>query len=116
MGARLILLESQVGFIAPFGGYFRKNEPYVEIQAADNIILKFEESRKFLASLAIDGEIIPTPGYSDDSITLILDEGLAFTGDLQPIFTLPEDDRTSRESWDRINRHKVSWIYPGHGR
>ncbi|HEY2980133.1 MAG TPA: hypothetical protein VGJ22_03045, partial [Anaerolineales bacterium] len=61
------------------------------------------------------GEIIPTRGHSDDSITLILDEGFAFTGDLQPLFMLPEHDQVSRQSWDRIQQHKITRIFPGHG-
>jgi glyoxylase-like metal-dependent hydrolase (beta-lactamase superfamily II) len=77
--------------------------------------LKFKESRNFLANLGMNGEIISTPGHTDDSITLILDEGFAFTGDLQPRFMLPEEDRVSHESWDKIYRHKITRIFPGHG-
>ena len=36
----------------------------------------------FLSRLGMEGEIIPTPGHSDGSISLILDESIAFTGDL----------------------------------
>ncbi len=78
-------------------------------------MLAFADSRAFLRSLGVDGEIIPTPGHSNDSVTLILDEGFAFTGDLQPRFMLPDDDQISRESWDRIYQHKITRIFPGHG-
>jgi len=88
--------------------------PNVEITQNDNLILKFKESRKFLANLGINGEIISTPGRSDDSVTLILDEGFAFTGDLHPGFMDIEDVKT-RESWDKIYQHKISRIFPGHG-
>ena len=83
--------------------------------AADNLMLKFDESRKFLANLGINGEIISTPGHSDDSITLILDEGFVFTGNLQPRFMLPGEDKISHESWNKIYQHKITRIYPGHG-
>ncbi len=116
LGAKLILLESQIGFIAPLSELFKsKDLPYVEILQDDKFPLKFSESRGFLATLGVDGEIISTPGHSDDSISLILDEGFAFTGDLQPRFMLPEDDGVSKESWDRIQRHKITRIFPGHG-
>jgi ribonuclease/clavin/mitogillin len=113
---KLLLLESQVDFIAPLSELFkRKTFPYIEITQGDNLILKFEESRKFLANLGINGEIISTPGHSDDSVTLILDEGFAFTGDLQPRFMLPEEDKISHESWNKIYEHKIRRLFPGHG-
>ncbi len=116
LGIKLVLLESQVDFIAPFAEFFKgKNFPYVEIAQNDNLILEFEDCRKFLASLAIDGEIIPTPGHSDDSVTLILDEGFAFTGDLPPLFMVPEEEHVTRESWDKIYQHKITRIFPTHG-
>ena len=116
LGTKLLLLESQIDFIAPLSELFKKKTfPYVELTQSDNLILKFEESRRFLANLGIDGEIISTPGHSDDSVTLILDEGFAFTGDLQPRFMLPEEDKISHESWDKIYEHKINRIFPGHG-
>lgn len=115
-GIQLILLEQQIKFIPPFTEFFKtKKYPYQEIKLTDNLNLKCEDSRKFLANLGISGEIIHTPGHSDDSITLILDEGCAFTGDLHPIFVLPEEDMVSRQSWDKINQHKITRIFPGHG-
>jgi glyoxylase-like metal-dependent hydrolase (beta-lactamase superfamily II) len=77
--------------------------------------LKFADSRKFLAGLGLAGEIISTPGHSDDSVTLILDEGFAFTGDLPPLFMVAEEDHVTRGSWDKIYQHKVTRIFPAHG-
>jgi endoribonuclease LACTB2 len=115
LGAKLILLESQVDFIAPFGEFFKeKNLPYVRITQNDNLILKFHESREFLARLGIQGEVLSTPGHSDDSVTLILDEGFAFTGDIQPAWMNTEDAQT-HASWDKIYRHSITRIFPGHG-
>jgi glyoxylase-like metal-dependent hydrolase (beta-lactamase superfamily II) len=116
LGIKLVLLESQVDFVAPFNESFKgKNLPYVEITQSNNLVLKFEDSRKFLASLGIGGEIIPTPGHSDDSVTLILDEGLAFVGDLHPAFAVVEEDHVTRASWDKIYQHKITKIFPAHG-
>ncbi len=116
-GAKLILLENQIDFIAPLTELVKtKNHQYLEIRRGDNIILKFEESRKFLSSLGIAGEVIHTPGRSDDSITLILDEGFAFTGDLTPGFMISmEENRPAVESWDKIYQHKITRVFPGHG-
>lgn len=115
-GTGLIVLDHQVNFITKLTEFFKtKKYPYHEIKQNDNLILKCEESRKFLAGLGINGEIMHTPGHSEDSVTLILDEGFAFTGDLHPVFVLPEEDTISRQSWDKIYRHKITRIFPGHG-
>src|ERR1700690_2257288 len=51
-GATLILMESQVDYAKPMADYLiSKNMPYLEIQSNGNLVLKFEESRKFLASI-----------------------------------------------------------------
>ena len=114
-GIKLLLPECQIDFIAPFADYFKgKNLPYVPISQNDNLVLKLEDSRKYLADIGWNGEILHTPGHSDDSVTLILDEGYAFTGDLHPSFMNIEDIQT-RESWDKIHRHKIKRIFPGHG-
>jgi glyoxylase-like metal-dependent hydrolase (beta-lactamase superfamily II) len=113
---KLLLLESQVDFITPLTEFFKgKNYPFVKITHNDNRVLKFEESRKFLASIGISGEIISTPGHSDDSVTLILDEGFAFIGDLPPRFMISEADQVKQESWDKIDQHKITRIFPAHG-
>lgn len=116
VGAKFILMESQVDFVAPFAEFFKvKKIPYTEITQQNNLVLKFSESRAFLAGIGVSGEILSTPGHSDDSVTLILDEGYAFTGDLHPAFMLPEEDTLSRQSWDRIHQHKIQRIFPAHG-
>ncbi len=114
-GAKLILPECQKDSIPTFGEHFKgKPFPYIEIKQNDNIPLKLEESRKFLSTLGLNGEIIHTSGHSDDSVTLILDEGFAFTSDLHPSF-MNTDDTVTRESWDKIHQHKITRIFPGHG-
>ena len=114
-GAKLILPACQKEFVAPFAEYFKaKSLPYLEIKQINNLPLKLEDSRNFLLGLGLNGEIIHTPGHSDDSVTLILDEGFAFTGDLHPRF-MNTDDIQTRESWDKIYQHKITRIFPGHG-
>lgn len=115
-GLKFILMECQADSITSFGSYFKgKSLPYVEINKNDNLLLKLEDSRKFLSGLGLAGEILHTPGHSPDSVTLILDEGYAFTGDLHPAF-MNIEDTTTRASWDKIHQHKITRIFPGHGR
>ena len=114
-GLRFIGTECQVDVMASFAELFNgKNYPYVPITQHDNYIMKLEESRGFLSGLGLKGEVIHTPGHSDDSVTLILDEGYAFTGDLHPSFMNIDDEKT-RQSWEKIHQHKITRIFPGHG-
>ena len=88
-----------------------------EITLHDNVNITFAESRDRLARIGIAGEIGPTPGHSDDSVSLVLDSGEAFTGDL----THPQmADENSLEmvkgSWRRLRDLGAVAVYPGHGR
>jgi endoribonuclease LACTB2 len=115
-GIKFILPECQAPFVGTFANYFKEKPfPYVEIKPNDNIHLKLEDSRAFLARLGLGGELLHTPGHSEDSVTLILDEGYAFTGDLHPAFMSSEDPKT-RESWVKIQKFRIRQIYPGHGK
>jgi glyoxylase-like metal-dependent hydrolase (beta-lactamase superfamily II) len=117
LGIKHILLDVQAEYVSHMTEFFKtKSHPYVQITTNDSIKLKVAESRKFLAEIGLLGEIIHTPGHSDDSVTLILDEGFAFTGDLHPVFVLPEDDAASRASWDKIHNHNIKAIFPAHGK
>lgn len=116
LGIKHLLMDVQVDFVSQMTEFFKtKKFPYVQIQTDDSIHLQLSESRKFLAGIGVEGEIIHTPGHSDDSVTLILDEGYAFVGDLHPVFLLPEDDVISRQSWDKIHQHRIVKIFPAHG-
>ena len=116
LGAKLIVLENQIEFIPQLIHLIKtKTVQYTEIKQGDNLILKFAESRNFLAKLELQGEIIHTPGHSDDSVTLILDDGFAFTGDLPPRFMISEEAAITKHSWDKIYQHKITRIFPGHG-
>lgn len=117
LGIKHILLDVQVDFVFQMTEFFKtKPHPYRPITTDDSIRLKVEESREFLLKLGLPGEIIHTPGHSDDSVSLFLDEGFIFTGDLSPIFVLPESDTISRASWDRIYQHQIKTVFPGHGK
>lgn len=116
LGARLILMESQVSALRPGPREPASKMPAsITVSISNNVHLKFAESRQFLASIGLLGEIIATTGHSDDSVTLILDDGSAFTGDLPARFTLAEDNAQAKASWDAIDRHKIHRVYPAHG-
>ena len=63
----------------------------------------------------INGEIIYTPGHSDDSISLILDVGIALVGDLYDLNSaITFNDEKINNSWNKILSHNISKIYYGH--
>ena len=78
-----------------------------------------------LDDLGIPGLLLHTPGHSPGSISVILDTGEAFVGDLAmnrvplcrapslPIFA--ESAEEVRRSWERLLRYPISMIYPAHG-
>jgi endoribonuclease LACTB2 len=116
LGSKLILIDLQRAAVPTLATYMKPENHYVEIDVSDAITISLEESRAFLAKIGIQGEIIHTPGHSDDSVTLILDEGAAFTGDFVPIPSM--DDETStliRQGWAKIRAAGVKTVYPGHG-
>ena len=80
-------------------------------------VIDLAGSRAFLKELGIDGVILATPGHSNDSISLCLDDGSFFVGDLNPLYEL-EMHRGNRigESWDKLLALHPKTIYYGHAR
>jgi ribonuclease/clavin/mitogillin len=113
LGTRLIVMNSQVAAIPLLRNYMKPQQNFLEIRLENNIVIDFEESRRFLAGLGIAGEIIPTIGHSDDSVSLVLDSGEAFTGD----FPMPTEDNEHpiNKAWGKMRSMKVKRIYAGHG-
>lgn len=116
-GSTLIVIEHQVPAIPAMRQHVKPQDNYKEIDLKNTVVITLAESRSFLAKLDIAGQIIATPGHSDDSVTLVLDDGSAFTGDLTPPLMLSEDDTTSElaQSWQRLRDAGAKTIYAGHG-
>lgn len=115
-GVKLIAVDTQLDAIPVLRTYMKPHHNYVDIDLTDNVLVSTGESRAFLSNIGIRGEIISTPGHSDDSITLVLDEGAAFTGDLTPPMAVPQDkENVVRQSWEKVRSLGAKTIYPGHG-
>jgi glyoxylase-like metal-dependent hydrolase (beta-lactamase superfamily II) len=115
-GLQLIVLEPQLPAIPRLRSFMKPGQPFVEIEMGDNVLLTAENSRSFLKSIGIAGSMAHTPGHSDDSVTLVLDDGAAFIGDLHPPgYVDPDSADAVRRSWDAIRALKAERIYPGHG-
>jgi ribonuclease/clavin/mitogillin len=115
-GVQLMVLETQLAAIPELRQHIKSSYPYREISLNGNVNLSLVESRNYLRRMGISGEIINTPGHSADSVTLILDEGVAFTGDLTSLALATDEARHELEvSWRKIQAHQATTIYPGHG-
>jgi len=115
-GMRLLVTEEQVSAIPKMKQWTKPRDNYTDIATFDNVVIKTSESRAFLAKLGITGEIVHTPGHSDDSVTLVLDNGMAFTGDLtSPTMLADEDPGVVASSWQKLRDLGVTTIHGGHG-
>ncbi|OGO61331.1 MAG: MBL fold metallo-hydrolase [Chloroflexi bacterium RBG_19FT_COMBO_49_13] len=65
-GVRLLVLETQVAAIPLMKQFTKPQDHYVDIALEGNVTISFPESRALLAQIGIPGEILPTPGHSDD--------------------------------------------------
>ena len=99
--------------------------PLIHVPAADvDVVLGDEELS--LADYGIPGRIIPTPGHSMGSVSVLLETGDAFVGDLAmngfplrlgpglPIFA--EDLQKVKKSWHLLLAKGAKTVYPAHGK
>jgi len=115
-GVPLLVLDVQVRAIPLMKRWIKPQDQYVDITMHDNVTLSFAESRSVLERIGIPGEIVHTPGHSDDSISLLLDDGSAFTGDLTPLALAIEDHAAVvSASWRLLRECGATRVYPGHG-
>jgi len=116
VGVPLLVLDVQVQAIPLMKTWIKPQEQYLEVTMDDNVIIPFAESRSVLEQIGIPGEVLPTPGHSNDSVSLLLDDGSVFTGDLtQPKFVGEEDAATVSASWRLLRERGATQVYPGHG-
>lgn len=117
-GVELVLLDVQVPHIHRQDAIFAKDPrtPFTPITTEGAIVLTRGESRAWLASVGIRGEILHTPGHTDDSATLVVDGVGAFVGDLPRLQDAPAwNDPVIETSWRVVLRLHPPCIYPGHG-
>ncbi len=118
LGVKLLLLDTQVEYIHFADEIFDRDKrmEYVPINMENAVMLKCEESRSFLHDMGIEGEILSTPSHSNDSISLILDDGTCFVGDLEPIDYLDayDDNVELKEDWEHIMSRNPKVILYAH--
>ena len=117
-GVKVLLLDSQKSYIHFADEIFNRDKRlnYKPINGDNANIISCEESRKFLKSVGIEGEILSTPSHSEDSISLILDNGVCIVGDLEPIEYLGAYRKNKRlgQDWETVMLHDPKIIYYAH--
>ena len=111
-GIPFIVFENQVEYIDEMEALIRrKGYPYTAIDKSRIDVTRLSDSRAWLKSMDIEGQIIQTFSHGDQNIALLLDSGEAFIGDM-PV--LEEYSELARSDWKRIRSLKARSIYPAH--
>jgi len=113
-GVPLLILDVQVGAIPLMKAWTKPQDNYVDITPDGNVTISFGESRSILKQIGIPGEILHTPGHSDHCVSLLLDDGSAFTGDLPPE-AYSFDNPVALASWALLRERGATKVYPAHG-
>ena len=119
MGVKYLVMDTQVPNLHFSDEIFSRDKtlrllPSVPKDKAEVIACK--DSRAFLAALGIDGEIVSTPSHSEDSITLVLDSGDCFVGDLEPMEFMDgyEENKALQSDWEKVMSFSPKVIHYGH--
>ena len=118
LGVKLLLIDSQLGRVRFADDIFSRDSRlrYVPIDEKLARIISCDESRTFLRSIGIEGEIISTPSHSEDSVSVILDCGDCFVGDLEPYEYLDgyEENPQLQKDWNLIMSKRPRRILYAH--
>ncbi|SER00979.1 Glyoxylase, beta-lactamase superfamily II [Lachnospiraceae bacterium NE2001] len=118
-GPVITVLDLQLPFVHSSDAIFAKDARLCFLPIEDDRlnVITAENSREFLQGLGLSGEIINSPGHSDDSISLWLDEGYLFVGDLNPLYELELHKGTQiEETWLKLLQLCPSTVYYGHAK
>ena len=117
-GVKLLLVDVQRPFMHASDGIFARDRRLSYLPADENAATEIScaESRAALKALGIDGEILHTPSHSEDSISLLLDDGSCLVGDLEPLSYLAgyEENPALKSDWEQILARRPKRILYAH--
>lgn len=119
LGVGIVIADVQQGYVHSCDSIFEKDKgnTFIPIDDEKIRVISADESRYFLREIGLDGEMLHTPGHSDDSISLWLDEGVLLVGDLNPLYELELHTGTQiAKSWDALLKRNPKRIYYGHAK
>ena len=116
-GVKLLLIDVQSSSVHFSDSIFARDKlPFTPIDESMAVVISCKESRSFLSRQGIAGEIIHTPGHSEDSVSLILDDGDCFVGDLEPYEYIEayEENLPLQNDWERVLAFHPKRIFYAH--
>jgi ribonuclease/clavin/mitogillin len=113
-GVPLLVIDIQAPHLPAMAAWTKPADRYVDITPDGNVTIGCSESRALLATMGIAGSIVHTPGHTDHCVSLVLDDGSAFVGDLPAEF-MAFDNTVALASWRQLRQMGVRRIYPAHG-
>jgi len=114
-GLPLLVVDLQLEAIPRMKRHAKPADRFVDIATHDNVMVSCAASRALLATIGLAGEIVHTPGHSDDSVSLLLDDGAVFTGDLTSPARIADASDAAFASWKALLGRGATQVYPGHG-
>ena len=116
-GVKLLMVDVQKDFVHYSDYIFARDKiSYSPINEMLATVISIEKSRDFLLHIGIHGEIIHTPSHSKDSISLVLDDGDCFVGDLEPFEYIEayEEEVPLKSDWEHILSFHPKKVYYAH--
>ena len=118
LGVKLLMVDVQRPFIHSSDEIFARDKrlTFRPVDEDAATVISCAESREVLKQLGIDGEILHTPSHSEDSISLVLDDGSCFVGDLEPLAYLAgyDENHALESDWELIMRRRPKRILYAH--
>ena len=102
-GVGLVIVDVQQDCVHFSDGIFARDKhlTHTPVEEDKAIRISCSDSREFLSSIGISGEIIHIPSHSSDSIAVVLDNGDCYVGDLEPLEYLAASESSGQLSQRR---------------
>lgn len=117
-GVKLLAVDAQCSYMHYSDEIFSRDKRlnYEPIKEEDAVVISCKESRKFLKSIGIEGEIIPTTNHSEDSISLVLDNRVCIVGDLEPMEYMEayKENAGLTADWELVMSYNPKILYYAH--
>ena len=118
LGVKLLIVDVQRPFVHASDGIFARDKrlTYRPVDEHAATLISCSESRALLKVHGIGGEILHTPSHSQDSVSLLLDDGSCLVGDLEPLAYLAgyDENPALKNDWEQILRQHPKRILYAH--
>ena len=131
-GSKIAMHQADTGMAEHADMFWNRSSGNAIMRLAAPMLFRFSRANRFIPDLAVDegyglegygldAQVLSLPGHSTGSIGILTADGDFFCGDLlentkQPLENSIMDDRAACEtSIERLARHQIGTVYPGHG-